>query len=186
VADVTDETLEYEGPLSLNEVPDDEFGDLIDMIQMQSAFVSGAIDACHSNGMLDGISDIQGFVGKESVWMTSATEWEESPITCGSGGFGTLAALLLRANPGDVDQIGDLQTWFLNGAGLGHNQTTIGVKLYEDLDGSKTYFPPSVPEPSILALFGTALGVCARIVALRVGFALLFNRLAHSLADCAE
>ena len=161
--DTTDETLAF-GPNPNDFVLDDVFGDLTETIQMQGAFVSGAIDSCHANGMLDGSRDIRGFVDRESAWMTSATEWEPAPIACGSG-FGTIVDRLKRELPTDVDQIGDLQDWFLEGAAIGGAGSTIGVKMYEDLEGTKRYFATAVPEPTSLALLGAVLlaGFAARL-----------------------
>lgn len=174
--DVTDESLHY-GPDADDFLLDDEFGDIMEMIQMQGAFVSGAIDSCFSNGMLDGSNDIRGLENRDSVWMTSATEWETSPVACASG-FGTIVDRLSRDIPADVRNISDLQEWFRSGAAIGGFTSTIGVTTYDDLMGTKEYFPAQVPpvpinrsvvpEPSTLALLAGGL-VALRLRAWRRG-----------------
>lgn len=154
--DDTDESLAYGEDA---EIWDDEFGAIIQQIQASSNWVSGAIDACHANGMLDGVSDVQGFPNKESVWGTAATEWETAAFGCPNSPYTRdLLQYFDPANP--LDTLGDLYDWFTDTGEAGHTEDqTYGVKLYEGLDGEKTYYPASVPEPSTVAL--TAGGLLA-------------------------
>jgi hypothetical protein len=141
------------------QVLDDEFGELIDEIQATSAFVAGAIDSCHANGMLDGSNDVQGFPDKESVWTTAATEWETAAFGCPNSPF--TAELLRNLDPfNPLDSLGGLLDWFFDNGEAGHKaDQTYGVKVYEeDLSSTKFYF--AAPEPSVVSLLSiSALGV---------------------------
>lgn len=151
VSDTIDETLAY-APGQY--VLDDEFGLVIEAIQAQCGSVCGVIDACHSNGMLDGADDAGGHVGKESVWMTAATEWE---VAYGGDPYSVLTRNLVRTfDPASgYDQLGDFWDWYWDAGELCHYAPqTFGVKIYEeDGSGQKYYFPP-IPEPlTALSMF---------------------------------
>jgi hypothetical protein len=155
--DDTDESLAYGQDAR---IWDDEFGAIIQQIQASSNWVSGAIDACHANGMLDGLTDVRGFPDKESVWGTAATEWETAAFGCPNSPY--TRDLLQHFDPANnLDTLGDLYDWFTDAGEAGHTEDqTYGVKLYEGLDGVKTYYPATaVPEPSTVAL--TAGGLLA-------------------------
>lgn len=164
--DTTDETLAYD-LVNNRSMTDDELGTEFLNIQGLGATISGAIDSCYSNGILDGSADVRGLAGLESAWMTSATEWEPAPIACGSG-FGTIVDRLGRVLPMDISDVAGLTDWFLAGAAFGGAGSTIGVKTY-DIDGvgNKLYFPTLIPEPS--SVLATALGLPLLLLASRRG-----------------
>ena len=159
-SDRWDETFAY--GVHGETILDDYFGFIIDQIQSQSAWVSGAIDSCHANGMLDGATDAQGFLGKESVWMTSVTEWQLAPICGQSGVFGSLVDLLLPTfDPlSGLDQLGDLWSWYWDAAeyGVANNliaaDQTLGIKIYEEDGSSEKYY---IPEPGTFFLLSLGL-----------------------------
>lgn len=154
---------------------DDDLGAFFNSIQASSAWLSGAIDACHGNGMLDGTADIQGFPGKESVWFTSVTEWQLAPICAPNSGFGSLTEFMLDTfNPNrGLDQLGDLLGWYWDAALYGANNgfigrdQTLGIKIYEDDGSSIKYY---IPEPASHAL--ALLALSAMLLVRRAGVAL--------------
>lgn len=155
-SDINDETLAYgsHGEAIL----DDTFGKVMRNIQAKGNSVSGAIDACHANGMLDGSSDAQGAAGLNGVWATSATEWETAAFGCPNSTF--TRDLLKNVKPSlPLKSVDSLTAWFLNTGEAGHTEPqTYGVKTYDGLEGHKTYFPP-VPEPSTYALMLLGVGL---------------------------
>lgn len=158
--DDTDETLAYGENGEF--IQDDAFGAIIDQIQASSNFVSGAIDACHANGMLDGSSDARGFPDKESVWTTAATEWETAAFGCPNSPFTEdLLKALDPLNP--LTTLGHLFNWFTDNGEMGHSAAqTYGVKFYEGVEGTKLYYPADVPEPSTVLLVALGVGYTLR------------------------
>lgn len=137
--------------LTYDSVTDDEFGDYMRWIQENCCWVSGIIESCGSNGLLDGWNDVQGWPGKESLWMTSEIEWAPSLVELDDTGNGPLTHTLLNAPGGPGGTLGNLWDWFWNAAGNYplNGEDTWGIKLYEDDLSSEKWY---IPEPSALAL----------------------------------
>jgi hypothetical protein len=171
--DRIDETLDY-GPGSDDFIRDDVLGDVFDRIQERSNnWVSGAIDACHANGLLDGRRDIRGSRNKQSVWGTAATEWETAGGSCATGSTNFTRDLRAHLRPDDpLRTLGDIRSWFTRTGEGGHPEAqTYGVKVYEEATSNKCYYPggagpvrdplcitaSTVPEPRTLLMFVTGL-----------------------------
>lgn len=158
---------EWDEGLTYNSVTDDDFGWYMGQIQENSCWVSGIIEACGANGLLDGDDDVQGWLGKESLWMTSEMEWYPSLLTDpNTPGHGPLTYGLLNAAGGPGATLGDMWNWFWNGADdyslYLDGEDTWGIKLYEeDLSSYKWY----IPEPAtgaVLAFVGLLAMRCRR------------------------
>jgi hypothetical protein len=149
-----DETVWW-GPGPDDYMVDDELGRRLRDLQSE-CWVAGALDSCHSGGLLDGSDDIRGHYGRASVWFTSSTEWQLSPV---GGPYGTLAASLRATFDLDcaMDTLGHLWSWYWDAAdyavanGLIYPDQTLKLKLYEE-DGSGTN--SYVPTPAAATLLG--------------------------------
>jgi hypothetical protein len=167
--DRIDETLDYFPGKSKT---DDALGSAFDRIQ-KTHWVSGVIDACHANGMLDGSQDIRGRAGRSSVWGSSATEWEVAGGGCGGSGVANYTRDLLRGlgQTPRLRTLGDINGWLKRTGQAGHAEAqTYGAKVYQGTTGTKCYYPggstpvggscrmsTSVPEPHAAALLGLGL-----------------------------